>query len=233
MNKQAIAAFTAATIGLVQVSADAADFIDFVGVLTDSYQHLTSQLTAEIDEHYDGPVADIVQSTTRNALGVLGFPDPAQLSHDISQQFDTLPQSDITQPVPVTQSAMVIRQLNRDLLREQSATVLSLDGQQQLMNETHHVTDTVWQTQVHADTAQAAISTQQAIKEMAQLQARQAELLGSMQTALLQSRQDTAVQSLALADISENLDRQLTSEQLLRRAEVQATLQQAAQARLF
>ena len=57
--------------------------------------------------------------------------------------------------------------------------------------------------------------------------------MGAVHAELIESRKDTAAQSLALSDISEALDQGLSTEQAERRGEAITGLQQAANARLF
>ena len=233
MKRTWLPALMAGTLALTQVAANAAALFEFTGLLNQTFQDLTGLLNDEIAEHYEPDVARLIQGTVNSAVGVLGFPAPYATAQGLEAQFSTLPQSEITLPVPASDIDSVQRELNRDLLRQHTETIIGQAGQEAALQRTEDVEALVLQTQGHADTAMTAISTQAAIKEMAQLQARSAELLGALHTETLQSRQDTATQSLAIADISESLDQQLIGRSLERRGEAVTTLRQAAAARLF
>jgi hypothetical protein len=233
MKRAFIPALVAGTLALSQAATHAATLFEFTGLLNQAFQDLTGLLNDEIAEHYDPDVARLIQGTVNSAVGVLGFPAPYDTAQGLEAQISTLPQAEITIPVPASEVGFVQRDVNRDLLRQQTDTVLGQTGQEAALQRTEDVETLVLQTQVHADTAMTAISTQAAIKEMAQQQARSVELLGALHTETLQSRQDTATQSLAIADISESLDQQLTGRALERRGEAMTTLRQAAAARLF
>lgn len=233
MKTKVIPVLIAGTVSLTQVAAAAADRVDFNALIQDAYRQLSGILNEEIASDYDPEVAAIVQGTVNNALGVLGFPAPYQVTEDLENRLAALPQPDITEPVPASQEAFVRRDLNRDLLRQQIDTVLGEDGQITIDDKTEDIAQIVSESQQHAERAETAISTQASIKQMAQQQARSAELLGALHTETIQSRQDTAAQSLALVDISESLDQQLTTRQAERRGEVISGLEQAAVSRLF
>ncbi|MEM8648344.1 MAG: hypothetical protein AAGF86_18675 [Pseudomonadota bacterium] len=233
MKRKVIPALVAGTLAATQFAAHAADFFDLTDLLQDVYRELTGHVNKAIAEDYDPEVASLIQGAVNTTVGTLGFTAPYEMAQELDRRFTVLPQSDVTEPVPASQASAVVRNVNRDLLRQQIETVLGQDGQQTAEEITEDVTAAVDQTQQHAETAQSAISTQAAIKEMAQQAAISAELLGALHTETLQGRQDTAAQSLALADISESLDQQLTGKQLERRNEAVMGLQQAAAARLF
>ena len=216
-----------------QWAAHAAGLIDLDGYFQNAWGQFNSLLHEAISENYDPEVAALLQRSVNQALGTLGIPDPTQVALDLDRRLIGLPPGDITQPVPITRAAIVARDFNRELLRQQATTVLGQGGQQATQARAQQIANTVWQSQAHADAALAAISTQETIKQMAQLQARQTDLLGGLHSDLMQSRQDAAIHALALADISETLDQQWQAEQLERRAEVVNSLQQAALARLF
>ncbi|NEQ47555.1 MAG: hypothetical protein F6K00_30030 [Leptolyngbya sp. SIOISBB] len=233
MNRKLIPALVAGTVFVTQPAADAAGLFEFTSLLNQAFQNLSAILNEEIAEQYDPEVARLIQVTVNDAVGVLGLPAPYDTAQNLEAAFSELPQTDITLPVPVSEVQAIQRNVNRALVRQQSNSLLGQDGQEAALQRTEDIGTLVQQTQQHADTALSAISTQAVIKEMTQQQARSAELLGALHTETLQSRQDTATQSLALADISESLDQQLTGRALERRGEAITSLRQAAAARLF
>ena len=229
----AVAALLSITVTVTEVAANTAGLFDFTDLVTDAYRELSGFINDAIADEFDPDIAALLQGTVNNARGVLGLADPNQLVKGIEDDLSTLPQADITQAVPGSTITRTARDLNRKLTTQQAATLLSQDGQQQTQDKLDDVAATVAQTEQHASNALAAISTQAAIKEMAQMHSRSTELLGAVHTELLQGRQDTAVQSLALADISASLDQQLTVSELQRRGDVLTGLELAAFARLF
>jgi len=110
---------------------------------------------------------------------------------------------------------------------------LSQSGQAATRDKITWMENTIGQVQQHADSAQVAVSTQDAIKAMAQQNARQSEVLGAVQSELLQSRQDTQLTNLNLANISQNLDQEARARRLQDLGSALDTLQISSQARLF
>ena len=206
---------------------------DLSRVLGQAYRQLEQALSETIADNFEADTAGLLQEVIGRATGVLGFPSPAALARELEGELAALPQPDVTQPVPVAESGALSRDLNRLLLREQIETVLGQDGQRLAQEKVETTASAVATTEQLAWQADAAISTQAAIKAMALQQAQSTALMGAVHTELLQSRQDTAAQSLALQDISASLDQQLTTQQAERRGEAITGLQQAAAARLF
>ncbi|MDB9526958.1 hypothetical protein PN498_13240 [Oscillatoria sp. CS-180] len=233
MNKKLIPAFIAGTLCLTQTAASAAGLVDFTGHFNNAFQDLLHVLEDTIAEEYSPQIAGLMQKAVNQAVGVFGYPAPYTVAESIEEQLGELPQPDVTQPVPMSETADMEQTFNRDLLSQQIETVLGKSGQDAAAQRTEGVESLISQTQSHADRAQAAVSTQAAIKEMVQLQADSAALLGTLHRETLQSRQDTAAQSLAVVDISESLDQQRDIHRLERRGEVLTSLEQAAAARLF
>ncbi|MGP1385722.1 MAG: hypothetical protein ACTS2F_19335 [Thainema sp.] len=111
--------------------------------------------------------------------------------------------------------------------------MLSQDGQANTQNKLTWMETTVDQIQQHADAAQAAVSTQDAIKQMAQQTALQSDVLGAVQAELLQSRQDAQLTNLNLANLSHSLDQETRARRLQDLGSALDTLQISSQARLF
>lgn len=221
------------TMTVTEVAANAAGLFDFTDLVTDAYQDLSGLINDTIATEFEPEVAVLLQGTVNNARGVLGLADPTVLEQGIEDRLDSLPQPDIIQPVPGSEASLMTRDLNRKLTEQQAAALLSQEGQQQTQTKLEDIAAVVQLTEDHANSAQVAISTQAAIKEMAQMHSRSTELLGAVHTEILQGRQDSAIQSLALADISASIDQQLTIDGLQRRGDVLTGLELAAFARLF
>lgn len=201
--------------------------------VSDVYRRATNVLNKNIADNFETDTANLLQNIIGNAVGVLGFPSPIAISEQLEGELAGLPQADITKPVPMAESGTINRELNRVLIGEQIAAVLGEDGQRISREKAETTAAVVLTNEQLAVQANTALSTQAVMKAMAQQQARSTALMGAVHTELLQSRQDTAAQSLALTDISATLDQQLTTQQAERRGEAITGLQQAAAAGLF
>lgn len=199
----------------------------------DVYTDAAAFLNGLITDAYGPELGPVFQDITNNALGVLGIPSPAELARNLEEELRSLPQGDITETAPAATAPSIQRDINRSVLSQQINAVLGKDGQAVTQNKANAVASMVQQNAQLAVTAQQAVSTQDAIKAMAQQEAQNTALLSTLHTELQQNRQDTAAQSLALISVSESLDQQLNTQQLERRSEVFADLEQAALARLF
>lgn len=203
----------------------------YTGLVQQAQADLRRVITSKIQEAIDPDLAPILQSAIERAIGAQGVLDPSELAKRIEQELSTLPQTDITEPVP--SSKAVERQANSLVVEQQIEAVLGQAGQERTQQKAELSTAAVEQSRQLANTAQAAVSTQEAIKAMALQQANSSDLLGAMHQELLQSRQDSAVQSLSLNDIAETLDQERTARQAERRGDAITGLEQAAAARLF
>lgn len=195
--------------------------------------YLNDQLNELIADTLPPELAPALQGIVANATGILGFPAPGELARQLEEELGSLPQNDITESVPSATLSGIERELHRTMLYQQVETVLGIDGQGLTRDKVNAVGSMVQQNAQLAAAAQGAVSTQEAIKAIAQQEAQNSALLSTLHTELLQNRQDTAAQSLALMSVSESLDQQLSNKQLERRGEVFTSLQQAALARLF
>jgi hypothetical protein len=139
----------------------------------------------------------------------------------------------LAQSDTVQAAAETANEIDRQLTRAQVDAVLSQSGQAATRDKITWMENTIGQVQQHADSAQVAVSTQDAIKAMAQQNARQSEVLGAVQSELLQSRQDTQLTNLNLANISQNLDQEARARRLQDLGSALDTLQISSQARLF
>ncbi len=204
---------------------------DYSRMVTTAQQDLRRVVNSSIDKYISPELAPVFRQSVNDAIGTLGIASPQQTAENIEDELVNLPQGDITQAAP--SAAQITRRANHLLIDQQIEAVLGQEGQSIAQQKLDTAAVSVNQTRQLASTAQVAVSTQDAIKAMAQQQANTSDLLGSMHLELLQSRQDTATQSLALNDIAETLDQETLMRQAERRSEAIAGFEQAAAARLF
>ena len=236
MNRKFLASVSLSLSGVLMVThaADAAlIWGEFVSYFQESYSELQTVLRQTVADEFTPETAAMVQGTIDSALGTLGYPDPQQLRQGILRRLEATPPGDLTTPVPVTQTGPLTRDLNRQLLHSQAAAVLGRDGQIATQEKADQIAESVAVSQQEAAAAQAAISTQQAIKHMTEQHALNTELLGALQNELMQTRSEAMGSALTLADISETLDEQTRYAYNQRRVEALTSLSLAATARLF
>jgi hypothetical protein len=166
--------------------------------------------------------------------GEFGLVDPNQVRSDIAEELVSTLVGDLAHSDSIYAGLETANEVDRQLTRAQVDAVLGQSGQAATFSDKiTWIEDTIGQVQQHADSAQTAVSTQAAIKQMAQQNARQSEILGAVQSELLQSRQDAQLTNLNLANMSQNLDQEARARRLQSLGNALDTLQISAQARLF
>ncbi len=179
------------------------------------------------------PLPGDLEGVIQNALGDLGLVDPNRARSEISTELATILEGDLAQSDSIYAGIETANEVDRQITRAQVDAVLGQTGQAATRDKITWIEDTIGQVQQHADSAQTAVSTQAAIKQMAQQNARQSEILGAVQSELLQSRQDAQLTNLNLANMSQNLDQEARARRLQALGNALDTLQISAQARLF
>ncbi|MGG6242616.1 hypothetical protein C7293_11010 [filamentous cyanobacterium CCT1] len=179
------------------------------------------------------PLPGDLEAVIQNALGDLGLVDPNRVRSAIAEELTTILAGDLAQSDRIYAGLETANEVDRQLTRAQVDAVLGQTGQAATRDKITWIEDTIGQVQQHADSAQTAVSTQAAIKQMAQQNARQSEILGAVQSELLQSRQDAQLTNLNLTNMSQNLDQEARARRLQELGNALDTLQISAQARLF
>jgi hypothetical protein len=139
--------------------------------------------------HFPGDLDGVIM----NAVGNLGLVDPNQVRSDIAEELVSTLVGDLAHSDGIYAGVEIANEVDRQLTRTQINTVLGQEGQDTVSSKITWLEDTLAQVQQQADSAQAAISTQDAIKHMAQQNAMETQVLGALQSELLQARQDTPV----------------------------------------
>jgi len=207
-------------------------FTDIFGIFRQAFE--TSK--TYIEQALSGlltPLPGDLEGVIQNTLGDLGLVDPNQVRSAIAEELTTILERDLVQSDSLYASLETANEVDRQLTRAQVDAVLGQSGQATTRDKITWIEDTIGQVQQHADSAQTAVSTQAAIKQMAQQNARQSEILGAVQSELLQSRQDAQLTNLNLANMSQNLDQEARARRLQSLGNALDTLQISAQARLF
>lgn len=207
-------------------------FTDIFGIFRQAFE--TSK--TYIEQTLSGlltPLPDDLEGVIQNALGDLGLVDPNRVRSEISTELATILEGDLAQSDSIYAGLETANEVDRQLTRAQVDAVLGQGGQAATRDKITWIEDTIGQVQQHADTAQTVVSTQAAIKQMAQQNARQSEILGAVQSELLQSRQDAQLTNLNLANMSQNLDQEARARRLQELGNALDTLQISAQARLL
>lgn len=233
----AVVPILAATVFTAPIRATSAAQVD---TTVDGIFNLFRQAYDDVHAYIEQTIQDVVtalpgelDNALNDALGELGWVDPNQIRAEIAEQLATPIDGDLAQSDPVYAAVETANEIDRQLTRAQVDAMLSQDGQANTQNKLTWMETTIDQIQQHADAAQAAVSTQDAIKQMAQQTALQSDVLGAVQAELLQSRQDAQLTNLNLANLSHTLDQETRARRLQDLGSALDTLQISSQARLF
>ncbi|WOD39874.1 hypothetical protein [Nodosilinea sp. E11] len=207
-------------------------FTDIFGIFRQAFETSKTYIEQTISGLLT-PLPGDLDGVIQNALGDLGLVDPNRVRSEISTELATILEGDLAQSDSIYAGIETANEVDRQLTRAQVDAVLGQTGQAATRDKITWIEGTIGQVQQHADSAQTAVSTQAAIKQMAQQNARQSEILGAVQSELLQSRQDAQLTNLNLANMSQNLDQEARARRLQELGNALDTLQISAQARLF
>lgn len=207
-------------------------FTDIFSLFRQSFETTRTYVEQTIAD-WLAPLPSDLEGVIQNTLGNLGLMDPNQVRAAITEELTTTLERDLVQSDSLYASLELANEVDRQMTRAQVDAVLGQGGQSATRDKITWIEDTIGQVQQHADSAQTAVSTQAAIKQMAQQNARQSEILGAVQSELLQSRQDAQLTNLNLANMSQNLDQEARARRLQALGNALDTLQISAQARLF
>jgi hypothetical protein len=203
-------------------------FSIFQQAFEDARAYLEDLLSGTL-AHFPGDLDGIIM----NAVGNLGLVDPNQVRSDIAEELVSTLVGDLAHSDGIYAGVEMANEVDRQLTRTQINTVLGQEGQDTFSTKITWLEDTLAQVQQQADSAQVAISTQDAIKHMAQQNAMETQVLGVLQSELLQARQDSQLTNLNLSNISQSLDQQTRARRLQEMGSAMETLQITSQARLF
>ncbi|MBE9113169.1 hypothetical protein IQ273_27690 [Nodosilinea sp. LEGE 07298] len=207
-------------------------FTDIFGIFRQAFETSKTYVEQTIADLLT-PLPGDLEGVIQNALGDLGLVDPNRVRSAIAEELTTILEGDLAQSDSIYAGLETANEVDRQLTRAQVDAVLGQSGQAATRDKITWIEDTIGQVHQHADSAQTAVSTQAAIKQMAQQNARQSEILGAVQSELLQSRQDAQLTNLNLANMSQNLDQEARARRLQSLGSALDTLQISAQARLF
>ena len=213
----AIAAITAGVIASPSLAFYGFD--DFTDLINAGFNALDSLFTELIDDTF-GDYSPEIHAAVQETRGVLGLPDPIEVEERLRAELESQI-GGVLSPDPDNQTIDYTHGVDREATRAKAGSILSQDGQQRVVERMQQVALTTQEIGLHADNAQVAISTQAAIKEIAQQNAYQAELLGAVELELINSRVDAQLGNLTMVNISETLDQ----ERRHRRSQQQATVQ--------
>ena len=222
----------AAPIRPVAASQVDTTFTDIFSLFRQSFESTKAYVEQTLAD-WIAPLPGDLQGVIQTTLGDLGLMDPNQVREVITEELTATLERDLVQSDSLYASLELANEVDRQMTRAQVDAVLGQGGQSATRDKITWIEDTIGQVQQHADTAQTAVSTQAAIKQMAQQNARQSEILGAVQSELLQSRQDAQLTNLNLANMSQNLDQEARARRLQALGNALDTLQISAQARLF
>lgn len=224
--------FVAIATGLMATPAMAFYGFDaFTALINAGFNELDSLFTELIDDTF-GDNAPEIHAAVQEAQGALGLPDPIEVEERIQAELE-YQIGGVLSLDPDNQTIDYTHGVDRGATRAQAGSILSQNGQQRVVERMQQVALTTQEIGFHADNAQVAISTQAAIKEIAQQNARQAELLGTVELELINSRVDTQLGNLTMVNISETLDQERRHRLSQQQATVQTLQTLAVMAELF
>ncbi|MGK7878128.1 MAG: hypothetical protein AB4426_33925 [Xenococcaceae cyanobacterium] len=204
-----------------------ADWRDYFTIVQQSYPGTEAIFQQATD------IAGAFETVFNEAIGPLGYGDPNRLRNQTIEEAMSSIDGDIAQYDPIYQGDEAASELDRQQTRAQINTILGQEGQQVTKDKLDWVSETVDRIQEQAIAADNALSTQDAVKALTEITADQAGLTASLQSELIQARQDTQFTNLNLARISENLDSEANIRRRERLGEAVRTLRFGTRARLF
>ncbi|MEM8804451.1 MAG: hypothetical protein AAGF01_00165 [Cyanobacteria bacterium P01_G01_bin.38] len=227
----------AATLLLVPAKPAAASqvdtlFEDIFGIFRQAFEDAKTYIEETISEQLETLPGDM-DVVIQNVRGELGLIDPNQARSEIADKIIETLEGDLAKSDRVYAATETANEVDRQLTRAQVDSILSEEGQTATKEKITWIEDTIGQVQQHGDSAQVAVSTQEAIKQMAQQNSLESEVLGAVQSELLQSRQDSQLTNLNLTNISQSLDQETRARRLQQMGGAMDTLQISAQTRLF
>jgi len=217
----------------VQIAQGYSYWSELGELFSDTYGEAKVYLDSLITETF-GEDAPVIQSAVNEALGVLEITDPLIVEEQIKEGvLNSDKEFDLSKPPAVVQASSIGKEVDRQRLRSHVASVIGQEGQAAIQTKMEQISITLEETQELGYAAEDAISTQEAIKKIAQQNVKNTELLGALQTEVINSRIDTQFEAEVLGNISQTLDEERTVRQNLELAGVATALSLAAQSTLF
>lgn len=208
-------------------------WIELNDLFSETYTEAQSYLDSLIAETF-GEDAPFVQAAVYEALGALGLSDPQILEESIREGvIEADDMFDLSQPPALVKASAWGREADRQRLRSHVASVIGQEGQEAIQMKLDQISFTLEETYELGFQALDALSTQEAIKAMALQNVRNTELVGALQTEVINSRIDAQFSDEVLGNISQTLDEERTIRQNRDLAGVATSLSLASQAALF
>ncbi|NER51288.1 MAG: hypothetical protein F6J92_32395 [Symploca sp. SIO1A3] len=167
-----------------------------------------------------------LQAAVDGAIGELGLPDPEALRTEIEEKLSV-------SEFPVYSGDLVSNELDRQITRTQASSTLSIEGQQQSKQELQSTQQSVESVQQAATAAQSEVITQNVMKQIAQQNAQQSAILGSLRADSIEAAQRQELTNLNLTNISRAVDGQNQTQQQEKVGAGFETLRTASFAGLF
>jgi len=157
----------AAPIRPVAASQVDTTFTDIFSLFRQSFESTKAYVEQTLADWLT-PLPGDLQGVIQNTLGDLGLMDPNQVRAAITEELTTTLEQDLVQSDSLYASLELANEVDRQMTRAQVDAVLGQGGQSATRDKITWIEDTIGQVQQHADSAQTAVSTQAAIKQMAQ-----------------------------------------------------------------
>lgn len=182
------------------------------------YQELYQDWTIQLDnvEAYIDTLSEDFATVWQESLGELGFIDLDSVKNEVAEMIDSL--SDVKTGQDVFLKEEMAQTLIRSQVQQNASQYISIKGQEKTLAKIDFNQQTAMAIQQQAQEAQQAVSTHDAIKNMAAIQAQQATLNGALHQEILESQQTQALTNLSLNQIDQNLSAISRRESLSRMA---------------
>lgn len=238
MKTKPIIASTVTVFGLILTTAQTGFAQDLWGDLSELFYETYAEGKVYLDEwvaEQFGEYAPIFNEVLNDSLGASGMSDPLLVREQIQEGVIRLDRTfDLSHPPAVVQSGELIKELERERLRTHAAaSTLGREGQAAVREKMARVNETIFATQEFGYQAMEAFSTQEAIKQIAQQNASNAELLGALHQEIANGRTDEQIESQVLANVSQTLDEERKARINRELAAAAAHLSIASQSGLF
>lgn len=202
-------------------------------LFSDTYGQANIYLDGLLSETF-GDQAPFVKEAIYSSLGVLELSDPLIVKEGIKEGVINSDNAfDLSQPPALVRASSISKEIDRQRLRSHVASVIGQEGQAAIQMKMDQVAVTLEETQELGFLAEDAFSTQEAIKKMAQQNVKNTELIGALQTEIINSRIDSQFEAEVLSNISQTLDEERTIRQNRDLAGAATSLSLAAGSALF
>ena len=220
-------------LGLAMYSPTAQAFWqDINDLFSETYAEAQNYLDSLIDDGF-GDALPFVGGAVNSSLGEIDISDPLIVDQNIRDGLPTRKTIDLTKPPERVEAELVIKEIDRQRSRSHIESVIGKEGQTVIKEKLDQVSSSITATQEYGSAAAQAFATQDVVKNMAQQNAINTELIGALHSEVINSRIDSQFSAEISANISQSLDEERALRQNRKLANVATSINLASHLRLY